>query len=162
GAVYCYEAGAEALQAREVLVAGGLVDGALGAELGLQRAHRDAVGFHAAVAATLAHRRIDEDALVRVGEGAALAAATLLGGAGLVVDQHRPPGDLAQLLLHALQVVTVVDGHAGRYETHGVLVRFVCDHHHPGNALGQHLARDHRHGDAAVERLAAGHRHGVV
>src|SRR5207248_11309021 len=40
----------EALQAGIILVAGGLVDGALAAELGLQRFDRDAVRLHRTVA----------------------------------------------------------------------------------------------------------------
>ena len=59
----------------------------------------DAVRLDAAVAAALAHGRIDEHALVGIGEQAALAAAALLGRAGLVVDQHGDARHLAQLLL---------------------------------------------------------------
>ena len=51
--------------------------------------------LHAAIAAALADQLVDDDALVGIGKGAALAAAALLGGAGLVVDQHRDAGDLA-------------------------------------------------------------------
>ena len=123
---------------------------------------RHAVRLHAAVAAALAHGRIDEHALVGIGERAALAAAALLGRAGLVVEQHRDAGHLAQLLLHLLQVAAVVDGHAARDEAGRILERLVGDHHHLLDALGQHLLQDHRHGHAAVERLAAGHGDGVV
>ncbi len=48
-----------------VLVAAGLVDGALAAEFGFERLHRDAVRFDAAIAAALADQLIDDDALVR-------------------------------------------------------------------------------------------------
>ena len=88
GAVHGDEGRAEALHAGIVLVAARLVDGALAAPFGLQRLHRDAIRFHAAVAAALADQFVDDDALVGIGERAALAAAALLGGAGLVVDQH--------------------------------------------------------------------------
>jgi len=50
---------------------------ALAAELGLDRLDRDAVGLHAAIAAALAHQVVDEQALLRVREGAALAPAAL-------------------------------------------------------------------------------------
>ena len=83
------EARAEAVEAGEVLVAGRLVDGALVAELGLDRHDAEAVRLGRAVAAALAHRLVDEHALGGIGVGAALAAAALLGGAGLVVDQDR-------------------------------------------------------------------------
>ena len=83
------EARAEALQAARVLVAGALVDGALAAELGLQRLHRQAVGLDAAVAAAFADQVVDDHAHGRIDHGAALAAAALFGGAGLVVDDDR-------------------------------------------------------------------------
>src|SRR5699024_5934060 len=54
-AVYGHEAGAKSLDTGIVLVAARLVDHALTAELGLQRLHRDAVGFDAAIAAALAN-----------------------------------------------------------------------------------------------------------
>src|SRR3546814_9178749 len=74
------EAGAEAVHAGEVLVAGRLVDGTLAPELGFHRHHRDAVGLHRAVAAAFADQLVDEGALRRVGIAPALAAAALLGG----------------------------------------------------------------------------------
>ena len=95
------EARAEALHARVVLVARALVDRALAAELGLDRRDRHAVRLDAAIAAALADELVDDDALRRIGKLAALAAAALLGGAGLVVEQHRAAGRLAQLALHA-------------------------------------------------------------
>ncbi len=114
--------GQKPLRQEKSLLHGRLVDGALGAELGLQRDHRDAVRLHAAIAAALAHGRIDEHALVGIGKQAALAAAALLGGAGLVVEQHGDAGHLAQLPLHLLQVAAVVDRHALRDEAGGILV----------------------------------------
>src|SRR3546814_2185487 len=74
-AVHGDEAGAEAVHAGEVLVAGRLVDGALAAELGFHRHHRDAVGLHRAVAAALADQLVDEDAFGRIGIASALTAA---------------------------------------------------------------------------------------
>ena len=67
-----------------------------------------------AVAAAFADRVVDEHALGGIGIDAALAAAALLGGAGLVVDQDGEAGDLAQLALHGVELVAVVDGHAVR------------------------------------------------
>src|SRR3546814_13825668 len=88
-AVHGDEAGAEAVHAGEVLVAGRLVDGALAAELGFHRHHGDAVGLHRAVAAALADQLVDEDAFGRIGIASALAAAAFFGGAGLVEEQHE-------------------------------------------------------------------------
>src|SRR5450830_919128 len=76
------EARAEAFDARIILVPRGLIDGALAAELGLQRQNRRAVRLHAAVAATFADGLVDEQALIRVGIFAFFAAAAFLGGAG--------------------------------------------------------------------------------
>src|ERR1700693_1762497 len=75
GTVHGDERRAEALDAGIILVAARLVDGALAAPFGHQRLHRDAIRFHAAVAAAFADQVVDDHALVRVGEGAALAAA---------------------------------------------------------------------------------------
>src|SRR5882762_7330105 len=101
------KARAEPLEAGEILVAVRLVDRALAAELGLERLDGHAIRLVRAVAATLADGVVDEDALGRVGEGAALAAAALLGGASLVVDQDREAGDVAQFALHLVELVAV-------------------------------------------------------
>ncbi len=111
-AVHGDERRAEALQARIILVAARLVDGALAAPFGLQRLHRHAVRFHAAIAAALAHQIVDDDALERIGKRAALTAAALLGGAGLVVDQHRNARHVGQRALHGVELVAVVDSDA--------------------------------------------------
>ncbi|MPM95375.1 hypothetical protein SDC9_142529 [bioreactor metagenome] len=81
------EAWTEAVQAGVVLVAGRLIDAPLAPEFGFHRQDGHAVGLGAAVAAALAYRLIDEDPPCRIGEGATLAPAPLLGCAGLVVDQ---------------------------------------------------------------------------
>src|SRR5260221_122507 len=73
------EAGAETLDAGIILVARGLIDRALAAELGLARDDRQAVRLHAAIAATLADAGVDEQAARRVGIGGALAPAALFG-----------------------------------------------------------------------------------
>ena len=109
GAVHGHEGGAEALHAGEVLVAVRLVDLALAPELGLERLHGDAVRLHRAIAAALADEIVDDHALVGVGKVAALAAAPLLGGAGLVVDQHRDARDRRELALHGFEVVAMMD-----------------------------------------------------
>ncbi|CUJ49355.1 Uncharacterised protein [Achromobacter xylosoxidans] len=157
------EAGAEALQTGEVLVAAGLVDGALAPELGLQRLHRQAMRFLRTIATAFAHAFVDDHAPRRVGIGAALAAAALLGGTGLVVDQYRHAGVFAQFAHHRVQLVAMPDRHARRHAGHAlVFLRLVGHHHDLVDAFGRHLAADHRHADGAVDRLPAGHGHRVV
>ncbi len=158
-----HEGRAEAVDAGKILVAARLVDAPLAAELGLDRLDRDAVRLHAAVAAALADQFVDDHALVGIGERAALAAAPLLGRAGLVVEQHRDALHLAQLALHGVEVVAVMDGGARReVRADRVFVRLVGDDGDALDALGADLPGDHVAGEIAVVRLAAGHRDRVV
>src|SRR6185503_13078141 len=139
------ERGTEALQAGEVLVTRGLVDRALAAPFGVERLYRHAVRLHTAVAAALADKFVDDDALVRIGELAALAAAALLGRAGLVVDQHRKPRHVGERGLHRHQVIAVMDRDAGRpVRTGWILLRLVGDDDDLLCAFGRDLACDDR------------------
>src|SRR5262245_30845064 len=90
---------AVAQQAGIIFVARRLVDLCLTAELGLDRLDAQAVRFGTAIAAALTDRLVDEYARRWVGRFTALAQAAQLGGAGLVVDQHR---DTRRRLQHAL------------------------------------------------------------
>jgi hypothetical protein len=103
------EARAEAVHARVILVAGRLVDLALAAELGFHRQDRHAVGFTCRSRRSLRTPLVDEDAGLRVGEGAALAAAALFGGTGLVEDQGRHAGHGAQFALDHVEFVALAD-----------------------------------------------------
>ncbi len=134
------------------------------APVGFQRHDRQAVRLHAAVAAALADGIVDEDALGRIDENAALAAPALLGGAGLVVDQHGAALGLAQFALHGVELVAMREGNAGKLRQAGFAVAFRLVGHQRDalDALGAQLRDDSLHGELAVERLAAGHRHGVV
>ena len=141
-----------------------LVDRALAAELGLERLDRDAVRLLRAVAAALADQLVDEDALRRVGELAALAPAPLLGGAGLVVDQHGEARRVAELALDRVEVVAVADLDARREAgAHRVFLGLVGDHHDALGALrpppGWLICGTVM---LALGGLAAGHRDGVV
>ena len=157
------EGGAEAGGAGEILVAVRLVDLTLSAELGLQRLHRDAIGLHAAVAAALADQLVDDDALVGIGVVAALAAAALLGRAGLVVEQERDALDLGELALHGLQILAVMEARAGRPgDPARILVRLVRHHGDARHAFGGDLLRHLPGLQAPFGRLPAGHGHGVV
>src|SRR5690606_23822848 len=147
----------EALDAGVVLVTGVLVDLALASQLGLQRQHRQAVGFLATVAATLAHGGVDEHALGRVFQLAALAAAAFLGGAGLVVNDHRDALALPQLALHGIQLAAVMEAGVRREAVAaGVLVRLVADDGDALDALVGHLPAELIDAQLAVDGLATG------
>ena len=157
------KARAEALHAAVVLVAVGLVDLALAAQLGFLRPDADAIGLHRAIAASFTDVRVDEYPLGRVGELAALAPTALFRGAGLFVDDDGDTLGVAQLALHCGVVIPVMHGHALPQAAVAVVVVRVVGHHHTTvYAFGQHLAGDVAGGQRAVHRLAAGHRHRVV
>ena len=164
GAAHGDEARAEAAQARQVVVARALVDLALGAQRGGQRPHRDAVRLRGAVAAAFADGGVDQHARGRRrGVGGALALAPRLGGAGLLVDQHRQPAQLAQLALHRVERVAVVHRRARRQAGVGAVARrVVADDGDAARAFGRDLARDLRHRRRALGHLAAGHRDRAV
>jgi len=153
----------EAPEAGIVLVTGGLVDGSLPAELGLQRFDRQAVRLEAAVAAAFAYDFVDEHAPGRIGKLAPFPAAALLGGAGLHIDDRRHAPDLAQLALHGVEIFAGPEGDPRR-PVHAGGQRFlpVHDGDDSADALGGDLARNHRRIERSVHVLAAGHRHGVV
>ena len=163
GAVHGDEGRAEAFDAGIILVATRLVDGALAAPFGRQRLHRDAIRFHAAIAAAFADEIVDHHALVGIGESAALAAAAFLGGAGLVIDEDAHAGHGGELALQRVEFVAVMHSQSARpIGALGVFPRRVGGNDHAAGAFGSDLARDLIDGEAAVIGLAAGHRHRVV
>ena len=164
GAHQADEARAEALGAGLVEVAGRGVDAALAAHRRVDRLHRDAVGLRAAVAAALADAGVDVQPARRRRQFALAAPAALLGGAGLLVDQHRHAFRGAQLALHRVERVAVVEGGAGRkaLALAVVLADVVAEQRDAHHALGLDLAGDAVRAGHAVDRLAAGHRHRVV
>src|SRR5690606_5566614 len=153
---------AEALHAAVVLVAVGLVDLALAAQLGFLRPDADAVGLHRAIAAAFTDVRDDEYPLGRDGELAAFAPPALFRGTGLVVDA---PGDtpcVALLTLLRRVVILVMPGHAVPEAAVAVVVNRVIGYYDAtAPACGQHLPGDVAGVQRAVHRLAAGHRHCV-
>src|SRR5581483_6584508 len=90
-------------------------------------------------------------------------AAALLGGAGLIVDQHGAAGNPREFLLHLLQVVAVVEGDAlGPFDAGRIFLRLVADHDDAPATLGRDLVGDLPYREVAVVGLAAGHGDGVV
>src|SRR5881628_395245 len=100
------------VQARVVLVARRLMDLGLPSEFGVDRLDGEAVTFHPAVAAALAHRLVDDDAHRGIGKLAALPKPPLLRRAPLVVDQRGHARDLAQPPLGLVEPVAMEDLHA--------------------------------------------------
>ena len=103
--------------------------------------------FTPAVAAAFADQRVDHHALLRIGDLAALAAAALLGGAGLVVDQDaETPFTSRRRFCTSSSSRAVEELDAGREDLRlGPLLDVVADHHDRLHALGAHLVRDLRH-----------------
>ena len=161
-ALHGHEGGAEPFEAGEVLVARGLVDGALAPEFGVDRHQRHAVRLHAAVAAALADVRVDEHAAVGVGKGALLAPPALLGRAGLDVDDGRDAGRVAQLALDLLHPVAGRHRHALGKPRGVHLLLLVAHHADRRHAHGAQLVHDAVGVQAPLVGLAARHRHGVV
>src|SRR5262249_20205719 len=153
----------EALEAGEILVAARLVDRPLAPELGFDRLHRHAIGLLRTVAAALTDHLVDEHALLRIGHEPALAPPPLLRRAGLVVDQHREAGRLAQFPLHGVDLVAMADRHAfGKTGVLRVFARLVGHDHDALCALGRDLSRDLGDAELALDWLAAGHCDRVV
>ena len=158
------EGRAEPVDAGEILVAAGLVDAPLAPELGFHRLDRHAVRLHPAIAAALADELVDDDALVRVGERAAFAAAALFRRAGLIIDQRGDAIELHQLALHGVEIIAVMQGRAGRECDAGfaVFIRLIGDDGDALNAVSPDLPGDAVDGQPALMGLAAGHRDGVI
>ena len=152
-----------------------MVDGALAAELGLQGLDADAIALRAAVATALAHQLVDEHPLGRVDQGAALAAAAFFGGAGLVVNDDGAALDLAQLALHPIERIAVLNrnalgqpqgGAGGAVGAHAVVfVGLVGDDDDAPRPFGAHAVGDLDHRVAFwgfAHALTAGHGHRIV
>ena len=137
------EARAEAVQAGKIFVARRLVDLAFAAKLGFFRRHGDAVRRDAAIAAAFADGFVDEHALLRIGERAALAPAAFFSGTRLVIDHRRHAFDGAQIALHLIQVFAVVNVDAGREaEVERIFIRLVGDDDDALHTFGADLLRD--------------------
>src|SRR2546422_10087425 len=86
-----------------------------------------------------------------------LAAAALFRGAGLVVDQRRDAGQLAQLSLHPVELVAVADRHArGPIGSRRVFLRLVGGDDDRLHAFRGELARGYPRVERAVGALSAG------
>src|SRR4029453_14667642 len=103
------EGRAVAEETRVVLVAGGLVNLGLPAELRLHRLHGQTVRLLAAIATALAHRLVDEHARLGIGLPTALAQAPLLGRALLIMDERGHSGHRREHRLRLEEPVAMPD-----------------------------------------------------
>ena len=138
------------------------MDARLGSQLGLHRVQRHAVADLAAVAAALADFLVDHREHVGFRLDAALALAALLGGALLVVDQHRHARRRLQLLERIEERLAAAQG-GDRGQTGAApaprLLGNDDDFPHP---FRRHAAGELRDSHAALRVLAACHGHGAV
>ena len=153
---------AEAFDAREILVAGRLVDRPLAAKRGLQGLDGDAVRLLGTIAAALANRRIDEHPLVRVNRQPCLATAAQFGGTGLFEHDHRGARQVAQDQHHRVDMVAVPHLNPRSKVGGAVKIGPVRQQVNRTDPFVKQLMRDLRRGQVAVYRLTAGHRHRVI
>ena len=131
--------------------------------IGGDRLDGDAVGLRGAIAAILADVLVDEHARLGLCHLAALATATLLGGADLIVDDRGDARKLAQLALHGVHLVPAPAQRArGERGGGGQTGRVIGHDGELADALGGQLRGELDHRRAALGRLAAGHGDGVV
>src|SRR3984957_18853009 len=157
-----HEAWAKSLDAGEILVAARLVDAPLAPEFRFQGLDRHAIGDAPAISAAFADLCIDEGALGRVGPFAALAQASPLGRAGLLVKDDRHALEFAKFTLRLIHRVAMAKAHAVGQRDAGVALRIVRHERHFLYALGGKLLEDLNRRHAALDRLSAGHRNEAV
>ena len=121
--------------------------------------------MHAAIPATFTHQLIDQDTLGRVHQRAALSAATLFCGAGLVVDDGGAAFDLSEFFLDIVQQIAVFHldtiGQLGR----GVFLWLIGHHHQFLHAFRRQGVGNLNHRmplGALADLLPARHGHGIV
>ena len=155
---------ADSLQAREILVANGLVDLPLAPQVRGQRANGDTVGQCRTVAAVFTQPGMDEDARGARARCPTLDASALLGGADLVEDERGHTRCHAQRALYRVQLATGVKaGVGGELPALGLpAIGVFRQNRYPGDTLCLDLPRDLGHGQAPVHRLPTGHGHRIV
>jgi hypothetical protein len=99
---------------------------------------------------------------LRIGHSAALAPPALFGRAGLLVDQHRDAGNLAQFALHRVHLSACVNGDAARKICARELLGIIGHQRDPLDALGAADMGNRLNADRTIDRLTAGHGDRVV
>ena len=136
------------------------MDPGLAPVVGVDGMHRQTVGDLSAVAAPLADALVDDDSLGGSLELATLPASAPLGGALLLVDEHRHPRHLGQLALHLVEALPRAHLHAlgPPVQGHARGIRVVAGHDDARNPFGEQQIDEV--GEAALTDglLATGHR----
>ena len=156
------KAGAETVNAGEILITGGLVDAALGTHGGVQRLNGQAVGLDRAVPAAFTDCVIDKGAQGGVRISPFLAATAFFCSAGLVIDQDGGAGHFAQLALYAVQLIAVIHRRVASQGNALEFLGLVGNHHNLACTLGMHLGNHVRDFQDPVYGLAACHGDGIV
>ncbi len=144
GAFEHHKGGAEARKTRQIFIAGGLVDASLAAVFGVEWLDGDAARLHAAVARTLRKPSGLMKTLLRsrVG-GCAFARRRFSAAQILIVDENADAFDLAQALLHLVQLISVTQLDLTGQRVRASEARGIFRHHDDcAHAFGQHLSRD--------------------
>ena len=161
-AVNGYEAGAEPLNAGEILVAAGLVDLPFAAQRRFQRLDGKTARLLTAITAAFTNVRVDVGADLRIFPLATFAQAAAFCGAGLIINQHRYALYLAQIPLHRFQLSSVVHLNTRRNGLGFHPLHILCHHNHLPHALIERGGDQLRHGLLAINGLPAGHRNKAV
>ena len=157
-----HKAGAEAIYAGKILVARVQIDLTLAPKGRFFRLYAQTVGFNRTVATALTDKIVDHSEFLGVVQLAAFAQAALFGGAGLLINQDRDPGDLAQVTLHAIKLTPVIYGDALREISPSESLRVIRDHRDTIHTFRAQLFRNGVNRYRAVNILPAGHGHGVI
>ena len=138
------------------------MDARLGSQFCLHRVQRHAVADLATIAATLADFLVDHREDVGFRLNAALALAAFLGGALLVVDQHRDPRRGLQLLEGRKERLAAAQrGDPGEARATPTL-RLLGDDDDLSHPFRRHAVGKLRDAHAALRVLAARHRHSTI
>ena len=137
-----HEARAEALNAGNILIAGGLVDAPFGAEFSIKRHHGYAIRFHGAIAAPFAYLLVDHGANIRIHHRAALLPPPFFRRAGLIINERRGSFHLAQFTLHRVDIIAIMKGGTRRIGNAAMPRGILAHDRDPLDAFGPHLPSD--------------------
>ena len=157
-----HERWAIALHAREIEVARVLVDACLTPVRRVDWLHRQTVALVATIAAAFADALVNHDAERWRIDDVALAVASQLCGAPLIVNQHGAAGHVRQMFLRFDQTTATPHAHTAGHFRLPVPRQVVGCHDDLGNSFGLQHAAQTRHVELTERLLATGHRDGTV